>query len=573
MTVSLSSPMFLQFMNPNNTGSPAAGFLLFTYVAGTSTKQATWTDSTQVTQNTNPIVLDANGGANVWGDPTLAYKYVLSPPNDTDPPSSPLRTVDNLHTPIDAAYLNAQNIGAIIFPKTIAETAASAVITNFNYQPYDIRRYGGDPTANTPSDTALATAIAVCGTTGGTIRWPAGAYVLQKQVDLSLKTSIIFQGDGTANGGVEPATQITYTGSATPWIKLTGASGCRFRDMQLQSTNASFTGTYIKAGHTGGADCTLCGITNCVVGSGASLTGNIHLDLDQTIVFDVDGCSFLNGNPSIRGQNSNGTSYSNDIKITRNNFSNGAFSVPIQDGGSAWTITNNSFEGLNTGAAGAVLSSLSTAVFHGLVFEGNWLGDVTAVVGSWIDIYGGEAIIAGNFFNGDANSTASTAIVLRNFSGAQICGNLFEDFLVGINFATTTSKNVVIQANTFTSVTTVYSNPGNMATGQLKWSPNFGVSGPPSGHGSFVGTSGYRVGDDGIIVNWGQTTVVSGTSVNLSFAKTFPNAVFTVLPVNVLPAAIGQVAFGASISTSGYTLNCSGSSTATNTVHWEARGN
>ncbi len=93
MSVSLSPPMFLQFFNPNNSGAPAVGYQLFTYIAGTSTKQATWPDSTQGTPNANPIILDSNGAAYVWLDPTLTYKFVFTSPNDTDPPASPIRSV------------------------------------------------------------------------------------------------------------------------------------------------------------------------------------------------------------------------------------------------------------------------------------------------------------------------------------------------------------------------------------------------------------------------------------------------------------------------------------------------
>lgn len=58
-------------------GNPLAGGLLYTYQAGTTTPQATYTDSGGGTPNANPIVLDANGEAAMWLDPTLSYKFVL----------------------------------------------------------------------------------------------------------------------------------------------------------------------------------------------------------------------------------------------------------------------------------------------------------------------------------------------------------------------------------------------------------------------------------------------------------------------------------------------------------------
>lgn len=169
MTATLSPPMFLQFFDPNNSGAPAAGFKLFTYIAGTSTKQATWTDSTQTTQNGNPIILDSNGAAYVWLDPTLLYKFVFTLPNDTDPPSSPLRSVDNISPPVSAAILTQTFLGQILYPRTPAEVLAGVIPTNYGYEttPYDIRRYGASKGAsNTVNKAALQTAISVVSAEG-----------------------------------------------------------------------------------------------------------------------------------------------------------------------------------------------------------------------------------------------------------------------------------------------------------------------------------------------------------------------------------------------------------------------
>ena len=53
----------VQFLDAN--GQPLAGGLLYTYAAGTTTPQVTYTDSTANTPNTNPIVLDAWGRAQI----------------------------------------------------------------------------------------------------------------------------------------------------------------------------------------------------------------------------------------------------------------------------------------------------------------------------------------------------------------------------------------------------------------------------------------------------------------------------------------------------------------------------
>jgi hypothetical protein len=73
-TTSLSPTPKLQFFDLN--GAPLSGGLLYTYAAGTTTPLATYTDSTGLIANTNPIVLDSRGEANVWLSGAI-YKFAL----------------------------------------------------------------------------------------------------------------------------------------------------------------------------------------------------------------------------------------------------------------------------------------------------------------------------------------------------------------------------------------------------------------------------------------------------------------------------------------------------------------
>ena len=54
----------MQFLDAS--GTPLAGGLVYTYNAGTSTPAPTYTDSTGTTLNSNPVVLDAGGEAQIW---------------------------------------------------------------------------------------------------------------------------------------------------------------------------------------------------------------------------------------------------------------------------------------------------------------------------------------------------------------------------------------------------------------------------------------------------------------------------------------------------------------------------
>jgi hypothetical protein len=57
-------------------GVPLVGGKLFTYASGTTTPLATYTDSTGNTTNTNPVILDSRGEANVWLGPSR-YTWLL----------------------------------------------------------------------------------------------------------------------------------------------------------------------------------------------------------------------------------------------------------------------------------------------------------------------------------------------------------------------------------------------------------------------------------------------------------------------------------------------------------------
>lgn len=78
-----------------NDGDPADGYQLFFYEAGTSTKATTYSDSDLTTPNANPVVLDSAGRATIFLAPG-SYKIVYTTDTDSDPPTSPIWTVDGV---------------------------------------------------------------------------------------------------------------------------------------------------------------------------------------------------------------------------------------------------------------------------------------------------------------------------------------------------------------------------------------------------------------------------------------------------------------------------------------------
>lgn len=85
----------------DNNNNPLAGGFLYTYAAGTTTPAPTYTDATAVTQNSNPIILNARGEASVWMPATQAYKMILE-----DAFGNLIWTVDQIIAPAPVAVGN-----------------------------------------------------------------------------------------------------------------------------------------------------------------------------------------------------------------------------------------------------------------------------------------------------------------------------------------------------------------------------------------------------------------------------------------------------------------------------------
>lgn len=75
MAYSLAPVIKQQFFDDN--GDPLAGGKIYSYQAGTTTPQATYTSSTGGTPNANPVVLDAAGRAAIWLNTDLSYKFLI----------------------------------------------------------------------------------------------------------------------------------------------------------------------------------------------------------------------------------------------------------------------------------------------------------------------------------------------------------------------------------------------------------------------------------------------------------------------------------------------------------------
>jgi hypothetical protein len=110
-----------QFFDAN--GDPLVAGKVYTYAGGTTTPIATYTSQTGATANTNPIILDSRGMANIWLQPTIAYKFLITDSNDVQQ-----YTTDNILVPVDNLSFGSPPAIGDVAPNSGAFTSLSATL-------------------------------------------------------------------------------------------------------------------------------------------------------------------------------------------------------------------------------------------------------------------------------------------------------------------------------------------------------------------------------------------------------------------------------------------------------------
>jgi len=109
-----------------------AGGLVYTYAGGTTTPIETYVNQEAITLNSNPIVLDSRGQADIWLQPGIAYKFVVVGEGDVVQ-----FTTDNIIVPIDNLSFGSPPPMGDVQPNTGAFTTISATgdvtFTGFGY--------------------------------------------------------------------------------------------------------------------------------------------------------------------------------------------------------------------------------------------------------------------------------------------------------------------------------------------------------------------------------------------------------------------------------------------------------
>lgn len=239
MAVRLAPSARQQFLD--TAGNPYVGAKLFTYLAGTSTKQATYTTSAGDVANANPIILDASGRtpSGLWLTEGADYKFVLAPAFDTDPPASPIYTEDDIST-LDLARETGAGLVGFSHAETYTAGTLGAAKKKFvcvTDAPYNA---SGDGVTD---DTAAIQAAIDSVSVSGTLYFPDGTYKVTSQLTCDDKF-INFVGSGRGSTVIEYVPTVAgVLFYLTHTISLTKSFG--FSDLTIRTTVAA-AGTAIK---------------------------------------------------------------------------------------------------------------------------------------------------------------------------------------------------------------------------------------------------------------------------------------------------------------------------------------
>ena len=242
------------------TGLACSGCSLYSYAAGTTTPQATYTDSTGATQNTNPVILGQDGGPLTPGGSSgaiwmsnLSYKFVL-----VNASSQTVFTVDNVGGggafPCGPAYsIQAANSSVTGFTCdstiTINPTAHSINVGTLPTNHVTIGALG-TPTAWTFDTTTPSTALTSLG--AGTVNagiinqiavYPATGTALSGSNALPAGITAVTQSPSTNNTTVATTAYVAAPGAITP-TSLKVGSGVAMTTNQGTGTSVQHsTGT------------------------------------------------------------------------------------------------------------------------------------------------------------------------------------------------------------------------------------------------------------------------------------------------------------------------------------------
>jgi hypothetical protein len=432
-----------------------SGGKINTYLAGGTTPAATYTDSTGVTPNANPIILGSNGRPpqEVWLPQGTAYKFVV-----TDASNVVLATLDNLSGINDTTALTT-------FEASLASSSGSSLVGFLASGTGSVLRTGqdklrdfvsvkdfgakGDGSTNDTSAIQSAVNASKC------VFFPPGTY-LYSTINCDGFIGTVLQGSSGISSCI---LRCTGTGSSAA-LTFKSSFDCVIRDMTLDHSSASFTGYLLNLGHSTSTDTQGFMAENVTFGSqGFNLYSAQGVNLDKATVCTFTKCKFVSLNRPIDGQSSAGSSYSVNHRFIACQFSDNS-GYGLNYLGDGWTLIAPNFEPKHDGSPGVAFSQ-STTPFTAFTVIGGWYGDTTAT-GSFFTLDAGDGfVIHGGRFGGIAGCNLVNATgIIRGLDIRGVHASNFSNLVVA---GVTGNVGWGISSNRLASVTTVVNTQSNVS--------------------------------------------------------------------------------------------------------------
>lgn len=186
-----------------------------------------------------------------------------------------------------------------MIPRTAAEITAGVTPTNYQYEPYNIKRYGATGDGATDDTTAIQSAITAC-PAFGTVIFPDGTYVVGSLLTVSTDNIRL---SGTAKLVAKAATDFSVM------LTLSGRTGCVVEGLEFDINGSNRSGvqtqTYNAISFASTTDCSMieCTIRNARGYSGTSATAVAASSVTR---FRADGCKFIDCGVSATSEASDG---------------------------------------------------------------------------------------------------------------------------------------------------------------------------------------------------------------------------------------------------------------------------
>jgi len=259
----------------DNSGVILSGGKLYSYAAGTTTPQATYTSASGSTAHTNPIVLNSAGRVatgEIWLTAGSNYKFALYTSTDVL-----ITTWDNI-TGINGTGItsNASNV-------TYDPAGTGAVATTVQAklrESVSVKDFGAVGNGIADDTAAIQTAIAA----SKALYWPSGTYNISSSITLS-GNSIAWFGDGYENS------IINLTSSAS--IIFTGNRNT-FSELNFKASSTASTTPFVL-GVTAGTAFFDSSFTNCKFQGNATTNAQSLLSLNNAYINTFTSCMIFFG--------------------------------------------------------------------------------------------------------------------------------------------------------------------------------------------------------------------------------------------------------------------------------------